>query len=69
MKMKLDLHGVSFECEKSPMSEQRFKAMCLLAAAGMYVGLVISVTSICGFHGLVAMAIATVLSVAIVKGI
>lgn len=60
MRIKLDLHGVRFEYEKAPMPERRFRAVCLLAA-GMYVGMMVGITSLCGVFGVVAVAVVTLL--------
>lgn len=59
MKIKLDLHGVIFEYEKKPMQEARFRRLCALAAAALYVGLVVGVTRLCGLLGLLVIAFIT----------
>jgi len=65
MKLKLDLHGVTVEYERAPMPEHRFRALCLLAAAGMYGGMVAGVAALCGFLGVAAVGVATLLAVMI----
>lgn len=59
MKLKLDFHGTIFEYEKQPMPERRFKALCALAGAALYVTLVIAVMRLCGLLGLIVMAFVT----------
>lgn len=61
MKLKLDLHGVTFEYERRPMPEHRFKTLCLLAAAGMYGGMIVGVASLCGVWGVAAVGFVTLL--------
>lgn len=65
MKLKLDFHGVIFEYEKKPMPECRFRRLCSLASAALYVGLAIGVTRLCGFLGLLVIAIVTLITFAI----
>lgn len=43
-----------------PMSSSRFRSVCGLAAAGLAVGLVLGVTALAGFPGLVVAALAVV---------
>lgn len=59
MKMRLVLYGVTVEYERPPMPEHRFKALCLLAAGGMYVGMVCGVAALCGAAGVGVIALAT----------
>ena len=59
MRLRLDLHGVTFEYERPQMPEHRFKALCLLAAGGLYVGLVAAVAALCGGWGVLAVAVVT----------
>ena len=61
MKMRLVLYGVTVEYEQPPMPEHRFKALCLLAAGGMYAGMVAKVAALCGLEGLGVIAVATFL--------
>lgn len=59
MKLKLDFHGTIFEYEKKPMHEARFRRLCALAAAALYVGLVVGVTALCGLLGLLVISVVT----------
>lgn len=61
MKIRLDYRGVCFEYERGPLPEHRFKALCLLAACGLYVGLFLGVTALCGVLGAVVAGILTVI--------
>lgn len=65
MKIKLDLHGIIFEMEKKPMQEGRFRLLYTLAAAALYVSMVIGVTALCGFLGLLVIASFTIIVFAI----
>lgn len=51
MRIRLERSGTVFEYERPPMPEHRFKALCLLAAGGLYVGLVAAVAALCGTIG------------------
>lgn len=59
MKLHIEINGNVFECERKPMSESRFKALCGLAAGGLYVCLVWVVSALCGLPGVVAVAFLT----------
>lgn len=59
MKIRFEHNGVTFEFERPPLPESRFKAICGLAAAGIYVGLALGAAALCGFQGLVAVVVAT----------
>lgn len=59
MKLKLNFHGTIFEYEKQPMREGRFRRLCALVAAALYVSLVIAVIRLCGFLGLLVIASVT----------
>lgn len=61
MKVRFDLYGVTIEYERPPMPEHRFKALCLLAAGGMYAGMVAKVAALCGLAGVGVIAVATFL--------
>lgn len=61
MKIRLEVDGKVFEYERRPMKAERFRALCKLAAAGIYAGMVAAVASICGFPGLAVVAVATLL--------
>ena len=52
MKIRLEYNGTTFEYSRRPMSERRFKALCGLAAAGIYMGLMLGAAALCGFPGL-----------------
>lgn len=65
MKIKLDFHGVILEYEKKPMQESRFRLLYTLLAAALYVGLAIGVTALCGFLGLLVVAVLTLIVFAI----
>ena len=56
MKIRLEYNGTVFEYSRQPMPERRFKALCGLVAAGVYtcVCLMLGVTALCGFPGLLA---------------
>lgn len=59
MKVRFDLNGVTLEYERPPMPEHRFRALCLLAAVGLYVGMVCGVAALCGAVGVGVIALAT----------
>ncbi len=61
MRIRLERRGTVFEYERPPMPEHRFKALCLLAAGGLYVGLVAAVAALCGGWGVVAIMIVTLI--------
>ena len=61
MKMRLVLYGVTIEYERPPMPERRFRALCLLAAGGMYARRVVKVAASCGLAGVGVIAVATFL--------
>lgn len=61
MKVRFDLYGVTIEYERPPMTEHRFKALCLLAAGGMYASMVAKVAASCGLAGVGVIAVATFL--------
>lgn len=61
MKLTFNLRGVVVEYERPPMPEGRFRALCLLAAGGLYVGLVAAVAALCGTIGVGVVAAATLL--------
>ena len=64
MRIRLEKEGETFELERKPMPERRFRALCLLGAAGIYAGMVVAVAALCGVWGIAAIAAATLLSVA-----
>lgn len=59
MKLHLEFDGRVFEYERKPMPERRFKALCGLAAGGLYVSLVWVVATLCGLLGVVVVALLT----------
>lgn len=61
MRIRLERSGTVFEYERPPMSEHRFKALCLLAAGGLYVGLVAAVAALCGGWGVAAIMVVTLI--------
>lgn len=61
MRIKLDLHGGILEYERKPMHESRFRLLYTLAAAALYVCMVIGVTALCGFLGLLVTAAFTII--------
>lgn len=61
MRIRLEHDGTAFEFERNPMSERRFRAMCSIAAAGLYVGLTIGVTALCGVPGLLVLSVVTLI--------
>lgn len=68
MKIRFEHNGTVFEFERKPMPEGRFKVLCLLAAAGVYAGMVRAVASLCDFPGLVLVLVGTVVAVLAAKG-
>ena len=69
MRIRIEHNGKSFEYDREPLSEKRFKALCWLSAAGVYAGMVAAVASLCGVLGLLLVLVGTVLTVMVVKGI
>lgn len=67
MKIRLERDGVTFEYTRPPLPEARFKAICRLAAAGIYVGLVLGAAALCGLPGVITVAVVTVVVVAFHK--
>ena len=65
MRIRLEYNGTVFEYERPPMPEHRFKALCLLAAGGLYVGLVAAVAALCGGWGVLMVAVVTLFVVMI----
>lgn len=63
MRIRLERSGTVFEYERPPMPEHRFKALCLLAAGGLYVGLVAAVAALCGEFGVLMVVILTFVAV------
>ena len=65
MRIRLEHNGTVFEYERRPMPEGRFKALCALAAAGVYAGMVWAVAALCGGWGVSALALVTLFVVMI----
>lgn len=57
MRIRVEHNGTAFEFERTPMDEGRFRAVCKIVGAALYVGLAWIVASICGLFGFVALAI------------
>lgn len=65
MRVKLEKDGVTFEFQRDPLPEHRFRALCLLGALGLYGGMMGGVAALCGAPGVGALAAATLLIVGI----
>lgn len=65
MRIRLEHNGTVFEYERRPMPERRFKALCVLAAAGVYAGMVWAVAALCGGWGVLMVAVVTLFVVMI----
>ena len=65
MRIKLEYRGTVFEYERRPLAEGHFRALCALAAAGVYAGRVAAVAALCGLSGLLAVVVGTVIVAAI----
>lgn len=63
MRIRLEYHGTVFEYERRPLPEGRFRALCALAAAGVYAGMVWAVAALCGTVGVGVVATGTLLVV------
>ena len=59
MRVRIERAGEVFEFERRPMRRSRFLALCAIAAAALYVGMVVAVTALCGLPGLIAVAVVT----------
>ena len=71
MKISIDKRedGFTVHIDRLPLPEDRFKAVCSIAAAGVYAGLVIGVAALCGGSGLLLVLFGTVLVAMLVKGL
>ena len=69
MRIRLEHNGTILECERHPLPGGRFKALCALAAAGAYLGMVAAVAALCGCFGLLVVIGGTVLVTLIYKGL
>ncbi|MDE6932803.1 MAG: hypothetical protein K2P37_08985 [Oscillospiraceae bacterium] len=65
MRIRLEHNGTVFEFERRPMPEGRFKALCALAAAGVYAGMVWAIAALCGGWGVLMVAAVTLFVVMI----
>lgn len=65
MRIRLEHNGTVFEFERRPMPEGHFKALCALAAAGVYAGMVLAVAALCGGWGVLMVAVVTLFVVMI----
>ncbi len=61
MKIRLEHNGTVFEYRLEPMPEGRFKVVCGLVGAGLYVRLALGLSAACGIYGLAAVAAVTVI--------
>lgn len=71
MKISIDKRedGFTVHIDRPPLPDGRFKAVCALAAAGIYAGMVVSVAVLCGGSGLLLVLFGTVLVAMLVKGL
>lgn len=65
MKIRLEHNGVTFEFERQPLPEGRFRAILGLSAAGVYAGMTAGIAAICGLYGVVTVAVVTVIIAAL----
>ena len=65
MRIRFEHNGTVFEYERKPMPEGRFKAVCGIAAAGVYAGMVWAVAALCGGFGVLVVAAVTLFAVMI----
>ena len=65
MRIRLEHNGTVFEFERRPLPEGRFKALCALAAAGVYAWMVWAVVALCGGWGVLMVAAVTLFVVII----
>lgn len=57
MRIRVERNGTAFEFERTPMPESRFKAVCAVIGAALYVGMIWIVAELCGIFGVVAVVI------------
>lgn len=69
MKIRFERNGVVFEYERKPMPQERFKAVCAIAGAAVYAGLVIGVAALCEAPGLFLVVFGTLVVAMVVKGL
>ncbi|MDE6903326.1 MAG: hypothetical protein K2P22_11380 [Lachnospiraceae bacterium] len=63
MRIHLERNGAVFAYERPPLPEHLFKALCLLAAGVLYVGLMTAVAALCGAVGVGIIAAATLFAI------
>ena len=68
MRIRFERDGTIVEFERHPLPYSRFKAMCAIAAAGIYAGMVTAVTALCGAFGLLLAMGGTALVALVVRG-
>lgn len=61
MRVRIDrrLDGFTVEVDRPPMKAGRFRALCALVAVGVYAGMVVAVTALCGLVGLIVVGAVT----------
>lgn len=71
MKISIDKRedGFTVHIDRPSLPEGRFKAVCALAAAGVYASMVIGVAALCGPEGLFFAAVLTIVLAVIVGGL
>lgn len=71
MKISIDKRegGFTVHIDRPPLPEGRFKAVCALAAAVVYAGIIIGVAALCGEFGLLLALFGTVMVTMVVKGL
>lgn len=64
MRIRVERNGTAFEFERPPMPESRFKAVCAVIGAALYVGMILIVAALCGIYGVVAVVIVSLFAFA-----
>jgi len=62
MKIIISRHdggGFTVSIDRPLLPERRFKAVCAIAAAGVYAGMVIAAAALCGLSGLIVVGVVT----------
>ncbi len=67
MRVRFEKDGAVFEFERRPLPGPRFRAVCLLALAGLYYGMVVGVAALCGVTGIGVVAFGTILAGLVAK--
>ncbi len=57
MKIKFEHNGTAFEYQTRPMRKSYFRALCGLAAGGLYAGLTLGIAALCGLPGLIVVGV------------